>query len=526
MKRWLFLVHRWLGIPLCLVLAAWFLSGMVMLYVGYPRLTNEERLQGLPPLASLTALSTASVVSPDGCCVPLAQALASADVAPGPTKGKPLGNWRLTSVANAPLYVFDDGNLRAVAVDARSGQRVTEVNTAQALASARHFAGGVPANHLGLVHEDAWTHSRALDAHRPLHRVAVADEAQRWLYVSSRTGEVVRDASFTERSWGWVGAWLHWLYMFRGGAVNGWWTDIVIWSSVAGTVLAATGLLVGVMRWRRQPYRSGRRTPYTGFMARWHHWLGLAGGVLAITWVLSGLLSMNPWKVFDSGGPRPDRKAFAGGPLLPEQAPDVNRALAALQARGLVAKELEWRRVGGVHYVLAHGGGVPWVLDTQGLRDDGIATAHWRQAAAALIPGARVVQEEHLTAFDAYYYAREAHTMGGNRGRPLPVWRLHFDDEHHTQATLDPHTGDLLMVQDSRRRVSRWLFAFLHSFDLPSLLSARPAWDLWMLGFSLAGLGLSLTGVVTGLRRLLRKVPRKSLPSHHVQPGPADSPAG
>lgn len=503
MKRWLYLVHRWLGIPLCLVLAAWFLSGMVMLYVGYPKLTAEERLQGLPPLAG------------NGCCVSLAQALAAAGLDTDKAAGL---TWRLSSVGGAPRYLFADDAKRAVAVDAINGQRVVEVTADDAVSAARHFAAGAQADYLGLVQEDAWTHSRAVDAHRPLHVVALHDEARRWLYVSSRTGEVVRDASFTERSWGWIGAWLHWLYMFRGGSVNAWWTDIVIWLSAAGTVLALTGLVVGVMRWRpRLSYRNGRSTPYVGFMARWHHVLGLVGGVLAMTWVLSGLLSMNPWKVFDAGGPRPDRKAYAGGPLLAAQAPAAAQALATLTAHGLVAKELEWRRVAGVHYVVAQGGGLPWVLDAQGQRVDAVAEADWRQAAAALLPGAQVLQQNLLTDYDRYYYAREPHTMGGHRERPLPVWRLQFDDPQQTWVTLDPRTGTILQVQDRRRRVDRWLFAFLHSFDLPSLLSARPAWDAWMLGFSLIGLGLSLTGVVSGLRRVFRRLPLRR-PRRPVSP--------
>ena len=79
MKRWLFLIHRWLGIPLCAVMALWFLSGMVMLYVGYPKLTTDERHQGLAPLQA------------DGCCVPLAQALQAAglaEAAPAPASSR------------------------------------------------------------------------------------------------------------------------------------------------------------------------------------------------------------------------------------------------------------------------------------------------------------------------------------------------------------------------------------------------------------------------------------------------------
>ena len=521
MKRWLYLVHRWLGISLCLVMALWFFSGVVMMYVGYPKLTPAERLAGLPPLQA------------QGCCVPLAQALQAAGfgaaaqpAATADRRGNPPGpdSWRLTSMAGEPRYVFADAR-RHVAVDARTGQRVGPVSPEAALAAARHFAGGVPARYLAQVQEDAWTHSRALDAHRPLHVVAVDDAARTHLYVSGATGEVVRDASFTERSWGWVGAWLHWLYIFRGGALNAFWADIVIGLSIAGTVGAVAGLAIGVMRWRFSgSYKSGRRTPYAGVMERWHHVLGLVGGVLCITWVFSGLMSMNPWKVFTAEGPKPDRVAYAGGPLQPALAPAAAEVLARLQAQGLQVRELQWRRLGGVHEVLALGPAATSVVDATQVHTSALPPERWRSAAAALLPNARVVQEERLTAYDRWYYSREAHTMGGHLERPLPARRLKFDDAHDTWVTLDERTGAIVQVSDSHRRVDRWLFAFLHSFDLPVFLAARPAWDLWMVFFSLAGLGLSLTGAVTGWRRLRRKA-GGGRPARPAQAAQASGPA-
>lgn len=495
MKRWLYLTHRWLGVLLCLLMAPWFLSGMVMMYVGYPKLTDQERWAGLPALPD------------EGCCVALADALRASGLAEGARSAAVGPAWRLTSVAGVPTYVFADGARAVVAVNAVTGERVTQVDPERALAAASHFAGGTAAGYRELVDEDAWTHSKALDPHRPLHVVQVDDDAHRWLYVSSRTGEVVRDASSVERSWGWIGAWLHWLYLFRGGALDPWWHEIIVVTSLLSTVLALTGVVVGIWRWRfRGTYRAGRHTPYAGFHARWHHVLGMAGGVLAATWVFSGLLSVNPWKVFDSPGPRPDRLAYAGGPLLAGEAPEAAMVLKQLAGVGLSARELSWQRVGGVHQVLALGGGIPQVVDASGLLPEGLPDARWRSAAASLLPKARIVAQERLTAYDAYYVSREPHTMTGGREQPIPAWRLRFDDEPGTTVTIDPRTGSILQVHDSHRRASRWLFAFLHSFDLPVLLDARPAWDAGMLTFSLLGLGLSLTGIVTGWRRLRVKL--------------------
>ena len=70
-KRWLYLLHRWAGITLCLFFAMWFISGVVMMYVGYPKLTPAERLGHLAPL------------DPAGVTVTPAQALAAAGLEDG-----------------------------------------------------------------------------------------------------------------------------------------------------------------------------------------------------------------------------------------------------------------------------------------------------------------------------------------------------------------------------------------------------------------------------------------------------------
>lgn len=489
LKRWLFLVHRWLGVLACAFFAMWFVSGVVMMYVGYPKLTEAERLGHLPALDA-----AAPLLGPR-------QALDAAGLA------GPLRELRLAAASGGrAVYLALPARGGAAVVDARSGELLRAVDRERVLASARAYAGeGVAAAYGGTIDEDAFTHSRALDAHRPLHVVELADAAGTRLYVSGRTGEVVRDAPRAERLWNYAGAWIHWLYPLRGGALDRHWADIVNWLSIAGIALALTGTVVGLMRWRfGRTYRSGSHSPYQGAMMRWHHIAGLLFALVTLTWIFSGLMSMNPWRIFDSGAPPLRLAAMNGGPL--EIAAGDAAPAALLASAGGGVRELRWVRAAGRTLVLASGsGGRPQVRDAASGALRPIDPGALRGAVARLLPDA-VRRIEVLGAYDSHYYARAPHTMTGGSDRPLPVWRVVFDDAHATWVHVDPATGAVIQRSDSRRRLSRWLFALLHSWDWLPLLERRPAWDLLLIALSAGGTLLSLTGVVIGWRRLGRKL--------------------
>jgi len=504
-KRWVFLVHRWLGIVVCAFFAMWFVSGVVMMYVGYPKLTSSERLAHLPVLEA-----SAGTLGPR-------EALDRAGIA-GPLRELRL----LASRGGQPVYLAvpldgaaPAGQRRAppgagtVAIDAFTGAVLREVGRAEALASAAAYAGtpSVPMEYEGSVDEDALTHSRGLDAHRPLHRVQLHDLQGTRLYISGTTGEVVRDATRTERSWNYAGAWIHWLYPFRGNAFDGWWAGIVNGLSIAGIAVALTGMVIGVLRWRfTRRYRSGSRSPYQGALMRWHHVAGLLFGLATLTWVFSGLMSMNPWKVLDSAAPPLRTQAMDGGPL--QVAPTAASPGALLATAGPSIRELRWTRTTGRNLVLAsHPAGRPVVLDAATAAVRVLDRSETLAAAALLVP-APVKAVETLDAYDLYYYQRAPHTMTGGGDKPLPVVRIRFDDPHQTWVHLDPVTGAVIGRSDRARRTGRWLFAMLHSWDWLPLLDRRPLWDVLMVLLSAGGAALSLTGVVIGWKRLGRKLGR------------------
>ncbi len=491
MKYYLYIFHRWLGIVLCLFMAMWFISGVVMLYVGYPKLTHAERLKALPMLDSVQ------------CCAELSKVLAASK------QPSAIENLRLTTVNHAPRFILQYPKMQYVAVNGLFGDRIPNISAETSVQSANAYTLGT-GTYSGSVTEDPWTHSRALDGLRPLHKVHMSDAEETLLYVSSVTGEVVRDATATERIWNWVGAWIHWLYPFRGGVFDAYASDIIIYTSLIGCILTLTGLTTGILRWRFQGhYKQGSKTPYRNVSMRWHHISGLVFGLITFTWILSGMLSMNPWKIFDAGASPFNMQAYTLGNVDNAHFPlSAKDALNTFQTHEFYPCELEWRIFDGAGYYLGfdqNGRSQILLAQPNASPMNMLAVEQLQHAAERAMGKAKLHRSELLTQYDAYYYARAAHTMTGHTEKRLPMLRLEFEDPHQTWLHLDPYTGGVVKL-DSYRRTSRWLFAFLHSWDWLPLLDRRPLWDIALIILSLGGLVLSISGVIIAWKRLQFKI--------------------
>lgn len=492
-RRWTYLVHRWLGIGGCLLMLLWFVSGMVMLFIGYPKLTPGERLAALPVLCDAGDWRGLSAL-------------------PDAVQAEP-GAVALTTVGGEAAYVVRSGsNVGAWSV--RTGQALLPVSAQRAEASAAQFAGGQAFVGAMRVDEDRWTHSRALDAHRPLYRVEVGGLQPGDVYVSSHTGEVVLDAPRVQQRWNYVGAWLHWLYFLRMQSVDPVWTWGVIVLSALCTVAAISGIVVGVWRWRfRGHYRSGAKTPYVEPWMRWHHLIGLVAAAFVFTWIFSGLMSMNPLGVFSSTREAIDSERYRGGAaavdgMLGEPA----ALLAAAGARNFRPVEVQWRRIGGELFaVLLDGRGDTRIVSSadgelQVLRN---LPADWLQQKVRAMSDAPMQGFAVQQAPDAYFYPRSPEAMNGAAVRRFPVAVADFGDAEATRVYLDLATGDPLLTVGHRERVGRWLFYFLHSWDLPAMLRFDSARLAVLLLLSVAGTALCATAVVIGYRRVRMKLRRQ-----------------
>lgn len=486
-RYWLYWTHRWLGIGGCLLFAMWFVSGVVMMYVGYPSLTDEERLAGLAPLRfEQAAVSPAAVL--DGLPQPPRRMVLEMQGGDNPE----------------PVWRIVDARGGRHTVSARDGRVPGPVDAAQAEAIARDFSGRAGAHWAETLERDQWTVPQGLDPLRPLHRIEVGDAAGTELYVSSRNGEVVRDTTRSERLWNWLGSVPHWIYFTPLRADPPLWHDVVVWLSGACIVSAVTGIVIGILRVRlRRRFRNGAVTPYTGWMA-WHHIAGLIGGFFVLTWIVSGWLSMNPNGWFQRGpvdAAVMARYTGAGTSPFPWPPASLPTGEGAAAPREAVPLWFDGKPLLQLRDAQAY----VRVIDAATGAIASISREDILRAAPRLRPGSAVTQATLQAREDFHWY-------GHHRERIVPVWRLQFDDPARSWIYIDPASGQVVGSNDSNSRLRRWLFNAAHSLDFPWLIQYRPAWDIVMWLLSIIGAVASASGVVIGWRRLLRKPRSSALP--------------
>lgn len=499
-RRILVYTHRWLGILGNVLFLAWFVSGIVLMYAGMPTLSPGERLERL-----LAVDLSAARLSPT-------EAARRHGVSPD--------RLHIAMLGERPVYRFMERGLTTT-VFADDGKRLERLTADEVMVVVASWAPEHAASlryAARLREADQWTFGS--QQFMPLHKVALGDPGDTYLYVSDRTGEPVMRTSRATRGVAYVGAVLHWLYftpLRRHGEI---WIQLVLWLSIVGCVMCLSGLVWGLWRWaparryRLKRYRS--QTPYAGLM-RWHHYTGLIFGLTTFTWTLSGALSLDPWDWHPPNSPSASqRAAVSGGQLrLGLMTLDGIQHAAGTISGDVGLKELEVVQFRGEPFLLAsHVSPRDRVPESSGgpanpkqrlvsvvTPEKGVFTSFDREevlaAARAAMPDVGVLDAAWLEDYDGYYYGRPG-------TRSLPVLRVRFDDPQKTWLYLDPGQGRIVLKEERLTRLNRWIYHGFHSLDFPFLYNRRPLWDLVVITLSLGGIALCVTSLWQAWKRLLR----------------------
>jgi hypothetical protein len=473
--RLLFLAHRYLGMAVGLLMLMWCLSGVVMMYVSYPGLSERMRLEHLTPLEWRD-------------CCKIAEALAQSATA---------GKSQIEMLAGRPvLHLNSPSSPRPI--DLLTGTAIDRIVADQAATVAEQFSGGAQnaPRLLGLIDRDQWTVSGDFNADRPLFHFALDDAARTELYVSSVTGRAVQITTAHQRFWNWLGAVPHWLYFSELRRNPSLWSQVVIYASLLGCFLTGIGIYLGLRQMAAQP--SARWSPYFG-LNLWHHAAGLIFGIFSLSWVFSGLLSMNPWGWLEGDGSQSESAAIQGAP---DPSPAMNSA-----AMSAVLKAFAESHIAAVSVQAAPMNGKPYFIavGAQGMRqrfDAAAAVAPLTAADLSFLSNALGGSQSPGTAQlisseDNLYFSHHRDAVA------LPVYRITLAGSG-TRYYVDSVSGMLIAKFDLSAQSYRWLHQGLHRLDFTASLRARPQWDVLMLALMAGVTAVCGTGAYLGWRRLLR----------------------
>jgi uncharacterized iron-regulated membrane protein len=476
--RLILLTHRYLGIAIGVLMALWCLSGIVMIYVPYPRLAEAERLAALPPIKWVH------------CCVLNDPAM--------PDATAEVSEFQLEMLGNVPVLRLTLANSRFQMFDLTTGRPLAALEQQDAREAAAPFGSArslsLKEASQTLLEHDQWTVG-AYRPDRPLHRIAFNDPAGTEIYVSSRTGKVVQKTTASQRFWNWLGAVPHWLYPSVLRQHVEVWAQVVIWTSLIGTFLAATGIYIGIRQLTRRRRDGALVSPYRGFMY-WHHVLGLVFGVLALTWVLSGLLSMNPWGLLEINGVREDRAQLTG------ELPTVAGVLKVIETiprnspNGVVSirsAPLD----GALYAVSTSADGERQRFSVDGAQAP-LTPAQIERAARRLVGEGNAPTWAMMTEEDAYHYSLRRESA------PLPAIRVASQADPDTFYYLDALTAQLINKADAGGRGFRWWHSGLHRLDFTPALRSDAARTLLMLPLLLGVTAMCALGAWLGIKRLTK----------------------
>jgi hypothetical protein len=453
----------------------WFATGIVMHFVPFPALTEAERIGGLAPV------DPAQLRHGPAAAVTASQIHDETRV-------------RLQARSDGLVYVVTGvSGVSAVHAADLSPAAVQSARLALAIAADHARRRGMDAKLAAvaeLASHDQWTVSNGLDPHRPLYRIALNDGPGTELYVSSATGEVVRDTTRDERWWNYAGSVTHWIYPTALRRDQRTWHAVVWTLSLIALIAAISGALVGTLR--VNVARGRIVSPYQGWQA-WHHWLGLGCMSFLLTWIFSGWLSMDNGWLFSTGKPTATESMTLAGAAAWKQLPAREIRLLPAQAR-----EIEWFAFDGRIYRRER-----FDPDTQrlSLAGESAAPGHAFLGPAEVTAAVRRLAPDCAPA--AAVQATDDYPVASVTP-DAPMYRSICGD---VWFYVEGANGAMPEKLDASRRTYRWVYSALHTLDFP-VVAARPTLRAVLIvllcGF---GCAFSLTAVVIGWRRLRRDFP-------------------
>jgi len=457
----------------------WFLSGIVLIFVGFPHSSRQQRFEYLKPF---TAEDMAIVKAPSATFK---------------------GRIELEKWGDRPVYRVYSGRKNQKVYDANTLKQLPVLTEQQAIDVVTDYTKTTVSKCTKLEKLDCWMPWSYYRPLLPFYKCELDDGLGSVVYVSSKSGLVVQRTTRKSRLLAFVGAIPHWIYIKQLRLQVQLWRDTVSVISLIGLLVCISGIVIGFIRLKRN--KKGRingLTPYKKNWYKWHHQLGFIFGSLVFTFMLSGLVSVTGIST-----------------CLVEKAPRLKKVWnQKVQTHHWDVKPLDvWQAChnsSGIRKMVwsTSMGESSWevyrdsyqVAEIYKMKDGKVIQQSEVSENKLLSYGKRLLNNKAIKIAQVKEYSKY-YQPSGMAYRPIPVYRLDVSGSHNHQIYVDPLTGKLLTEVDNNTRWRWWLYKAPHKFNFPWLVEHQVVRKTLLTIASVIGVFISFTGLMISLGKIKKR---------------------
>ncbi len=477
-------IHRLLGFVLCLLFAVWCLSGFVMMYKGFPSVSNEDKMK----ISNFIDLDNFEYPKNIDKFIDLDS----------------ISTLKIQAINNETVFTIETNTDTVLNLSSNSILKKIAYTEIEAKSIVQNFySNSVQLKKVELINElDQWIPRTHFLLHMPIHRISIDNDEKTVWYISSKTGEVLQKLNYSDKVWAWLGAIPHWIYFKEIRINTPLWRFIVITLSSFGVLLSIGGIILGINRFIIARKRKLSLTPYKKKWFKWHHYLGFTFGLFTFTWVLSGLFSMNPLKWSPPKSlAKHQQQIWEGKNTLKKGLNEeyFNALKSNIRSYDSIER-IDFKQFDNNVYAaitFANGKRASFLLHPNSNKVEANASLFLKKI-NELFPNDSITNTQVLNEYDDYYYTRSNSLV-------LPVFKYELNDPTHTAIYIDPISHQVVKKIGQKNRFERWVYNGLHSLDFAFLRNKRPLWDVVVITLLLGVTLLSLTGTVLTCKKLFRK---------------------
>ena len=504
-NRTILRLHKTIGLIISVFFIMWFVSGIVLLYHHYPRVTDSDLYshmeilnpEELPDILSLPGFSDSISFRTLSVSKNLNEIV-----------------WQISQsgkVKETPMdYNKSDMESLVLADSVFVSQKQITSNQLDSIALAWGNGGNIIKVDT-LRNRQQWIMYERYEKYLPILRYYIDDKDKTEVFIGQESGEVLQATTASQRFWAWIGAIPHKLYIpFLRKDVKTW-ENVLFAGGLLCLLAALSGMYLGIY-FLVKNYRKHRRitTPFKKGIWKWHHISGLIFGIFLICWGVSGCLAMQrvpKWLVNYDGDYFLSASKFWGKKPLELSAYKLDYRDIFKKYEDI--KKISWQHFGNVPAYLIVAGDKEIVIDASQpeiIKELQLSEKDIRDSLKKYYGDDVKFTIVLMDDYDEYYLSQKD-------GYPLPVWKVDVLNDDGARLYISPKDGYIKYLNNNRM-AKKWLFSATHYLGIKYFVLHEPMRliCLWML--CIGCVIVCVSGIGIFLSRHKNKIILKNTHSH------------